>query len=142
MIGLISDAYRRLSDLGGIDIEAEYGSDLWVASRLGIKVTRSPAQAAVEEYHSTVTARNSTSCGPCWPARSTANGPGPLPSRLWGRARGRSLGLHRLQRASRCKATAAATPGPSWRCAPLCIDEASGSGCRFGLSPSWLAPLI
>ena len=43
-IGLIRYAYRRLSDLGGIDIEAEYASDVWVASRLGIKVTRSPAQ--------------------------------------------------------------------------------------------------
>ena len=44
VIGLIRYAYRRLSDLGGIDIEAEYASDVWVASRLGIKVTRSPAQ--------------------------------------------------------------------------------------------------
>ena len=43
-IGLVRYAYRRLSDLGGIDIEAEYASDIWVASRLGIKVTRSPAQ--------------------------------------------------------------------------------------------------
>ena len=43
-IGLIRYAYRSLSDLGGIDIEAEYASDVWVASRLGIKVTRSPAQ--------------------------------------------------------------------------------------------------
>ena len=43
-IGLVRYAYRRLSDLGGIDIEAEYASDVWVASRLGIKVTRSPAQ--------------------------------------------------------------------------------------------------
>ena len=43
-IGLIRYAYRTLSDLGGIDIEAEYASDIWVASRLGIKVTRSPAQ--------------------------------------------------------------------------------------------------
>ena len=44
VIGLIGYAYRHLSDLGGIDIEAEYASDVWVASRLGIKVTRSPAQ--------------------------------------------------------------------------------------------------
>ena len=44
VIGLIGYAYRHLSDLGGIDIEAEYASDIWVASRLGIKVTRSPAQ--------------------------------------------------------------------------------------------------
>ncbi|WP_419554657.1 hypothetical protein [Candidatus Poriferisodalis sp.] len=43
-IGLVRYAYRSLSDLGGIDIEAEYASDVWVASRLGIKVTRSPAQ--------------------------------------------------------------------------------------------------
>ena len=41
-IGFVRYAYRRLSDLGGI--EAEYASDIWVASRLGIKVTRSPAQ--------------------------------------------------------------------------------------------------
>ncbi|MCY4495497.1 MAG: hypothetical protein OXB92_16760 [Acidimicrobiaceae bacterium] len=44
VIGFIGYAYRHLSDLGGIDIEAEYASDIWVASRLGIKVTRSPAQ--------------------------------------------------------------------------------------------------
>lgn len=43
-IGLIRYACRSLSDLGGIDIEAEYASDIWVASRLGIKVARSPAQ--------------------------------------------------------------------------------------------------
>ena len=43
-IGLIGCACRRLSDLGGIDIEAEHASDAWVASRLGIKATRSPAQ--------------------------------------------------------------------------------------------------
>ena len=43
-IGLVRYAYRSLSDLGGIDIEAEYASDVWGASRLGIKVTRSPAQ--------------------------------------------------------------------------------------------------
>ena len=46
VIGLIGYAYRRLSDLGGIDIEAGYASDVWVASRLGIKVTRSPAQTS------------------------------------------------------------------------------------------------
>ena len=46
VIGLIGYAYRRLSDLGGIDIEAEYASDVWVASRLAIKVTRSPAQTS------------------------------------------------------------------------------------------------
>ena len=45
-IGLVRYAYRKLSDLGGIDIEAEYASDVWVASRLGIKVTRSPAQTS------------------------------------------------------------------------------------------------
>ena len=47
-IGLVRYAYRRLSDLGGIDIEAEYASDVWVASRLGIKVTRSPAQTSFD----------------------------------------------------------------------------------------------
>ena len=43
-IALLRYAYRRLSDLGGIDIDAEYASDIWVAARLGIHVTRSPNQ--------------------------------------------------------------------------------------------------
>ena len=43
-IALLRYAYRRLSDLDGIDIDAEYASDIWVAARLGIHVTRSPNQ--------------------------------------------------------------------------------------------------
>lgn len=43
-IALVRYAYRRLADLGGIDLEAEYASDVWVAARLGIHVTRSPSQ--------------------------------------------------------------------------------------------------
>jgi len=43
-IALVRYAHRRLSDLGGIDIETEYASDVWVAARLGIHVTRSPNQ--------------------------------------------------------------------------------------------------
>ena len=41
-IAMIRYAYRELSDLGGIDLEAEYASDLWVAARLGITVRRQP----------------------------------------------------------------------------------------------------
>ncbi len=43
-IALFRYAYRHLRDLGGIDVEAEYASDVWVAARLGIHVTRSPNQ--------------------------------------------------------------------------------------------------
>lgn len=43
-IALLRYAHRRLCDLGGIDIEVEYASDIWVAARLGIHVTRSPNQ--------------------------------------------------------------------------------------------------
>lgn len=40
-VGLLRYSYRHLIDLGhGIDIEAEYASDLWVAARLGIKLRR------------------------------------------------------------------------------------------------------
>lgn len=43
-IALLRYAYRHLADLGGIDLEAEYASDIWVAARLGIHVVRSPHQ--------------------------------------------------------------------------------------------------
>ena len=43
-IALLRYAHRRLTDLGGIDLEAEYASDIWVATRLGIRLTRSPNQ--------------------------------------------------------------------------------------------------
>ena len=43
-IALLRYAYRHLSDLGGIDVDTEYASDVWVAARLGIHVTRSPNQ--------------------------------------------------------------------------------------------------
>jgi hypothetical protein len=43
-IALLRYAYRQLSDLGGIEVEAEYASDIWVAARLGIHVSRSPNQ--------------------------------------------------------------------------------------------------
>lgn len=43
-IALTRYAYRHLIDLGGIDVDAEYASDIWVAARLGIHVTRSPNQ--------------------------------------------------------------------------------------------------
>lgn len=43
-IALVRYGYRHLIDLGGIDLEAEYASDIWVAARLGIHVTRSPNQ--------------------------------------------------------------------------------------------------
>lgn len=43
-VALLRYAVRCLSDLGGIDLDAEYASDIWVAARLGIHVTRSPNQ--------------------------------------------------------------------------------------------------
>ncbi len=43
-IALIRYAYQHLSDLDGIDVEAEYATDIWAAARLGIHVTRSPNQ--------------------------------------------------------------------------------------------------
>lgn len=43
-VALLRYAYRHLIDLGGIDVETEYASDVWVAARLGIHVTRSPNQ--------------------------------------------------------------------------------------------------
>lgn len=43
-IALVRYAYRHLSDVGGIDVEAEYATDDWVAARLGVHVTRSPNQ--------------------------------------------------------------------------------------------------
>ncbi|MGH9244044.1 MAG: tyrosine-type recombinase/integrase [Acidimicrobiales bacterium] len=43
-IALLRYAHRHLTDLGGIDLETEYASDLWVAARLGIRVARSPRQ--------------------------------------------------------------------------------------------------
>ena len=36
--------YGHLSDLGGINVEVEYASDVWVAARLGFHVSRSPNQ--------------------------------------------------------------------------------------------------
>ena len=42
-------AYRELSDLGGIDLEAEYTSDVWVASRLGIARHRQPYQIRFDQ---------------------------------------------------------------------------------------------
>lgn len=43
-IALLRYAYRHLADLAGIDVDAEYASDIWIAARLGIHVTRSPNQ--------------------------------------------------------------------------------------------------
>lgn len=43
-IALVRYAYRHLTDLAGIDLETEYASDVWVAARLGIHVTRTPHQ--------------------------------------------------------------------------------------------------
>ncbi len=47
-VGLLRYSYRRLVDLGhGIDIEAEYASDVWVAARLGIELGR-PGQIRLD----------------------------------------------------------------------------------------------
>jgi hypothetical protein len=43
-VALFRYAYERLGDIGGIDIDAEYGADVWQAKRLGITQTRSPHQ--------------------------------------------------------------------------------------------------
>lgn len=47
-VGLLRYSYRHLVDLGcGIDIEAEYAGDVWVAARLGIELRR-PAQIRLD----------------------------------------------------------------------------------------------
>jgi integrase len=43
-IALLRYAHRHLGDLGGIDLEAEYAGEVWVAPRLGFHVARSPNQ--------------------------------------------------------------------------------------------------
>lgn len=48
-VALFRYAYERLSDIGGIDIDAEYGADVWQAKRLGIARTRSPHQIRFDE---------------------------------------------------------------------------------------------
>ena len=48
-VALFRYAYGRLSDVGGIDIDAEYASDVWQAKRLGIDRTRSPHQIRFDE---------------------------------------------------------------------------------------------
>ncbi len=48
-VALFRYAYERLSDMGGIDIDAEYASDVWQAKRLGIARTRSPHQIRFDE---------------------------------------------------------------------------------------------
>lgn len=46
---MIRYAYRELTDVDGIDLEAEYDSDVWVASRLGINVRRAPLQIRFDQ---------------------------------------------------------------------------------------------
>ena len=48
-IALFRYAYEHLTDIGGIDIDAEYATDVWQASRLGIIRTRSPHQIRFDE---------------------------------------------------------------------------------------------
>ena len=43
-VALFRYAYEHLADIGGIDIDAEYATDVWQAKRLGIARTRSPHQ--------------------------------------------------------------------------------------------------
>jgi integrase len=43
-VALLRYAYGHLSDVGGMNVEAEYASDVWVAARVGIHVTGSPNQ--------------------------------------------------------------------------------------------------
>ena len=42
-------AYRELADIYGIDIEAEYASDTWAATRLGMTRKRQPYQISFEQ---------------------------------------------------------------------------------------------
>ena len=46
---MIRYAHRELTDLGGIDLEAEYASDVWVAKRLGITRARAPYQIRFDQ---------------------------------------------------------------------------------------------
>ena len=46
---MIRYAYRELTDLTGIDLEVEYDSDVWIASRLGISVRRAPNQIRFDQ---------------------------------------------------------------------------------------------
>lgn len=48
-VALFRYAYQRLSDIGGIDIDAEYAGDVWQAKRLGIIRTCSPHQIRFDE---------------------------------------------------------------------------------------------
>ena len=48
-IALFRYAYRELIDLGGLDLETEYASDVWVAARLGITVRRAPLQIRFDQ---------------------------------------------------------------------------------------------
>jgi integrase len=48
-VALFRYAYKRLSDIGGIDIDAEYAADVWQAKRFGIIRTRSPHQIRFDE---------------------------------------------------------------------------------------------
>ena len=50
---MIRYAYRELTDLGGIDLEAEYASDVWVAKRLGIARARAPYQIRFDQITQT-----------------------------------------------------------------------------------------
>ena len=43
-VALFRYAYEHLADIGGIDIDAEYATDVWQAKCLGIARTRSPHQ--------------------------------------------------------------------------------------------------
>lgn len=48
-VALFRYAYEHLSDIGGIDIDAEYACDVWQAKRLGIVQARSPHQIRFDE---------------------------------------------------------------------------------------------
>jgi hypothetical protein len=46
---MIRYAQPGLTDLGGIDLEAEYASDVWVAKRLGVTRARAPYQIRFDQ---------------------------------------------------------------------------------------------
>ena len=46
---MIRYAHRELTDLRGIDLDAEYASDVWVAKRLGITSVRPPYQIRFDQ---------------------------------------------------------------------------------------------
>ena len=63
-VALLRYAHRQLSDLGGINIDAEYASDVWVAARLGIHVAAVTEPDPLRHDHPAVAADRGEALGP------------------------------------------------------------------------------